>query len=62
MAGEHIYLFDREGKATVLRAGPEFELIAENQLDAGCMASPAPLEKALIVRTTTHLLRLQEER
>jgi hypothetical protein len=37
----------------------EFRLLSENQLAAGCMASPAVLDNALIVRTKTHLYRIE---
>lgn len=55
LAGRHIYLFDQDGKATVIEAGREFKKVAENEMDAGCMASPAVSGDLLIVRTKTHL-------
>lgn len=58
-AGDRIYVFDREGKTVVLAAGDEPKLLAENQLEAGCMASPAVVGDALLVRTKTHLYRLE---
>ena len=58
-AGDRVYVFDREGKAVVLAAADEPRLLAENQLDAGCMASPAVVGDALLVRTKTHLYRLE---
>lgn len=30
--GDHIYIFGKDGLTTVLKAGPEYEVIAENQL------------------------------
>ncbi len=60
-AGGRLYFFDEDGKSHVVAADPrQFRLIAENQLDSGCMASPAVLEDALIVRTKTHLYRIEE--
>lgn len=60
-AGGRIWLFDEDGKSRVIEANPrEFRLLAENPLDAGCMASPAVLDDALIVRTKTHLYRIEQ--
>jgi outer membrane protein assembly factor BamB len=58
--GERIYLFSLSGKATVIRAGRTFEKLAENKLDDGFMASPAVDGNALILRTKTHLYRVEE--
>jgi outer membrane protein assembly factor BamB len=54
-----IYFFDARGKATVIAPTPEFKVLATSQLDDGCMASPAVVGKALIVRTKKHLYRLE---
>jgi len=59
-AGGHIYLFDHEGKAYVLRPGRTFDLIATNDLVDGCMASPVPISDALIVRTRSAVYRIEE--
>jgi outer membrane protein assembly factor BamB len=58
-AGGRIYFFDRDGKATVIQAGHEFKLLAENKLEDGCMASAAVSGKALFVRTRTALYRIE---
>ncbi len=56
-----IWLFDEENRSRVIEANPrEFRLLAVNPLDAGCMASPAVIGDALIVRTKTHLYRIQQ--
>lgn len=57
--GEKVYFFDEEGLCTVVRAAPEFEKLAENHLDEGFMASPAVSGDALILRTRTHLYRVE---
>jgi outer membrane protein assembly factor BamB len=60
-AAGRIWLFDEDGKSRVIEANPRaFRLLAENSLDAGCMATPAVLGDALIVRTKTHLYRIQQ--
>ncbi|MCA8984320.1 MAG: PQQ-binding-like beta-propeller repeat protein [Planctomycetaceae bacterium] len=58
-ASGRIYLFNHEGQCTVLKPGRQVEILAENVLDAGAMASPAVLGNALFVRTTTHLYRIE---
>ena len=59
-AGGRIYACNEEGKVTVLAAGREFKVLAENQLDGGFMASSAVAGKALILRSKTHLYRVEE--
>lgn len=56
-----IWFFDEDGRGVVIEAGREFKILAENQLDAGCMASPAVSGNALFVRTKTHLYRIEEK-
>ncbi|MCG6157089.1 outer membrane protein assembly factor BamB family protein [Rubinisphaera margarita] len=58
-AGGHIYFCDEDGKTTVVAPGETLTIVAENQLDQGCMATPAPVGKALFLRTKTDLYRLQ---
>jgi outer membrane protein assembly factor BamB len=55
-----IYVFSEDGKATVLEANRELKVLAENQLDEGFMASPAVDGNALVLRTRTHLYRIEE--
>lgn len=59
-ADGHIYFCSTQGKSTVLKAGRTFEILATNVLATGCMASPAVLDKALILRTKTHLYRIED--
>jgi hypothetical protein len=39
----------------VYKAGPTFELLAENPLDEYCLSSPAMSEGQIFIRTTGHL-------
>jgi outer membrane protein assembly factor BamB len=55
-----IYFFDEEGTAPVIQPGLEYKLLADNHLDAGCMASPAIVGHSLIVRTKTSLYRIEK--
>jgi outer membrane protein assembly factor BamB len=57
-AGDRVYWFDHDGACYVTRTGREFELIAENRLDDGCMATPVPLPDSLLVRTRSALYRI----
>ena len=59
-ADGRIYACNEEGKVTVLAPGREFKVLAENQLGGGFMASPAVSGKALILRSKTHLYRVEE--
>jgi hypothetical protein len=52
--------FNEDGKTTVLEAGREFKVLAENFLEDGFMASPAVDGRALYVRTRTHLYRIED--
>ena len=56
-----VYALDLEGKATVLRAAPEFEVVAESMLEGGCRATPALARGRLIVRTTDWLYCFEAE-
>lgn len=59
-AGGRIYLFSEEGKTTVIEAGRSYKVLAENTLGDGFMASPAVVGNALILRSRTHLYRVEE--
>ena len=50
-----IYFFSREGNISVIAAGREFEMLAENEFDEGFIASPAIAGNTIIVRSLTHL-------
>ena len=57
--GSRVYFFSEDGKTTVIEAGRQYKLLAENQLDDGFMASPAVSGRALFLRTRTHLYRIE---
>ncbi len=58
-ADGRLYFCDQDGQTTILKPGREFETLATNTLDSGCMASPVADGKALILRTKTHLYRVE---
>jgi hypothetical protein len=49
-AAGRIYVVSRDGVTAVLRNGPEFELLARNELDDSFSASPAIAGDALYLR------------
>jgi len=53
-----IFTFDEEGLCTIFKPGRSFKKVAENKLPDGCMASPALIDNAMIIRTKTHLYRI----
>ena len=57
--GDRIYYFDREGQTVVIKRSDVFEEIARNQLDEGFMATPAVVGDAFLMRTRTHLYRVE---
>lgn len=59
-AAGRVYFFNEDGKTTVIEAGREFKVIGENFLDDGFMASPAVVGNGLVLRTRTHLYRIEE--
>jgi outer membrane protein assembly factor BamB len=58
VAADRLYCFDEQGKGHVVDA--DGNVLAENMLDAGCLASPAVVGNDLIVRTRTSLYCLRE--
>lgn len=53
-----LYLQDEDGRTTIVRPGPKYEQVAVNELQGRTLASPVPLEKALLIRTDRELLRI----
>ncbi len=58
-ADGHLYFCDRDGQCTIITPGRKFDLVATNTLDDGFMASPAVDGRTLILRTKSHLYRLE---
>jgi outer membrane protein assembly factor BamB len=58
----HIYVSNIRGQTFVIRAGPEFEVLATNDLGERITASPAISGNALIYRTDSHLYCIEEAR
>lgn len=60
-ADGNIYLFNKSGICMVVKASDDFQPVSTNKLDSGCWASPAIINKSLIVRTATHLYRIENK-
>ncbi len=60
-AAGRLYFPSATGMTTVMKAGRTAEILAENRLDEGFMASPAMVGSSLILRTKTHLYRIDPE-
>jgi outer membrane protein assembly factor BamB len=56
-----IYFFSEDGRATVIEAGREYKVLAENVLDDGFMASAAVDGRALYLRTKSALYRIESK-
>jgi outer membrane protein assembly factor BamB len=50
-----IYFLSEKGKTTVIEAGPEFKILAENELNEKCCASPAVSNQQLFIRSEHNL-------
>ncbi|MBN2325751.1 MAG: PQQ-binding-like beta-propeller repeat protein [Candidatus Omnitrophica bacterium] len=60
-ADKRIYLSSKTGKTRVIKPGREYVELAVNQLDGELWASPAVAGRSLLLRTKTHLYRIQDE-
>jgi hypothetical protein len=58
-AGGRLYFCNQQGLTTVLKPGRTFAVLATNALADGFMASPAVVDRALLLRTKTHLYRVE---
>jgi outer membrane protein assembly factor BamB len=59
-AGERLYATTEDGEVVVFRAGPEFEVLARNDLGEVAMATPAVSGELLIFRTRSHVVAIGE--
>jgi outer membrane protein assembly factor BamB len=55
-----LYFTSEEGDIYVLKAGPEFKVLATNPMGEVCMATPAISEGVLYFRTQGHLVAIAE--
>jgi outer membrane protein assembly factor BamB len=57
--GQNVYLTSEQGKTTVIRPGESYHEVAANELDGRILSTPAVCGRALLVRTDTHLYRIE---
>ncbi len=55
LAEGRIYAISEDGVTSVFRAGPRFELLAENHLDGYTLSSPAVSDGQIFIRTAQYL-------
>lgn len=55
LADGKIYVTNEDGLTTVVKAGPKFEVLAENALNDYCLSSPAISDGQIFIRTAQHL-------
>ena len=56
-----IYIADNDGKVYSVKAGPVFEIIAENNLGETCMSTPAIADNYLFFKTVNHLIAVSKK-
>ena len=63
VAGDgRVYFTSERGEIYVVRAGPEFEVLATNKMDEVCMATPAISDGEIFLRTHENLYCVSEKR
>jgi outer membrane protein assembly factor BamB len=62
LADGKIYISNEEGLTTVIKAGPEFEVLAENPLEDYMLSSPAISDGQIFLRTTKWLYAVGQRR
>ena len=62
LADGKIYVTNEDGLTTVVRAGPKFEIIAENALDEYTLSSPAVSDGQIFIRTDKALYAIGQHR
>jgi outer membrane protein assembly factor BamB len=60
-ADGRIYISDEDGKTLVIAAGKEYKELATNQVEGRTLASLAFVDRAIYLRTDTHLYRIEQK-
>jgi hypothetical protein len=56
--GDRLYFFEDSGRCTVIKSGPDFDVLATNELGEEVFSTPAIADGCLIVRSVKHLVRI----
>ncbi|HWS88304.1 MAG TPA: PQQ-binding-like beta-propeller repeat protein [Pyrinomonadaceae bacterium] len=62
LADGKIYVTNEDGVTSVIKAGPQFEVLAENDLAEYTLSSPAVSEGQLFLRTSGHLYAIGQRK
>jgi outer membrane protein assembly factor BamB len=57
----NIWFFSAKGEILILKAGRNYEVVAQNRTDSGIFATPAVLRNSMILRTQNFLYRIGGE-
>ena len=60
LADGKIYCISEDGTTTVVKAGPEFEILGVNKLDSLTLASPVAVDNQIFIRTADYLYCIQQ--
>jgi len=60
LANGKIYCISEEGTTTVVKAGPEFEILAVNKLDSFTLSSPVAVDNQIFIRVADYLYCIQK--
>jgi outer membrane protein assembly factor BamB len=55
LADGKLYISNEDGVTTVVKAGPKFEILAENELEGYCLSTPAISDGQIFIRTAQNL-------
>jgi outer membrane protein assembly factor BamB len=61
LADGKIYCISEDGTTTVVKAGPEFEILGVNKLDSLTLASPVAVDHQIFIRTADYLYCIQQK-
>lgn len=61
LADGKIYCISEEGTTTVVKAGPDFEVLGTNKLDSFTLASPVAVDNQIFIRTAEYLYCIQQK-
>lgn len=60
LADGKLYCTNEEGTTTVVKAGPQFEVLGTNRLDSHTLASPVAVDNQIFIRTADYLYCIQQ--
>lgn len=61
LADGKIYCISEDGTTTVIKAGPEFEILAVNTFDSLTLSSPVAVDNQIFIRTADYIYCIQQK-